>query len=213
MRTPSASSGSATRPALRRAAEGLPGRPARRAESGRRPSRELLASEQTAADGAELRTRADPCAARAAMPMIAAALLSEARHHRTHLRRSGAIDQRTERGRGLRGAHRGGRRSTDLAAVALVAGAAGMVRLALHPADRPRRRAGAQPGAGRLPELLGNVTFLERPFHPTTLVSVARSAIRCRRRQYEARASLDQYILLARELQHRTKNLLSVVHR
>jgi signal transduction histidine kinase/ActR/RegA family two-component response regulator len=46
------------------------------------------------------------------------------------------------------------------------------------------------PAAGRLLELLGNVTFLERPFHPTTLISVARSALRARRRQYEARARL-----------------------
>ena len=34
---------------------------------------------------------------------------------------------------------------------------------------------------------LGNVTFLERPFHPTTLVSLARAALRARRRQYDAR--------------------------
>ncbi|MEG3153547.1 ATP-binding protein [Sphingomonas sp. RB1R13] len=46
------------------------------------------------------------------------------------------------------------------------------------------------PAAGRLLELLGNVTFLERPFHLTTLISVARSALRARRRQYEARARL-----------------------
>ena len=46
------------------------------------------------------------------------------------------------------------------------------------------------PVAGRLLELLGNVTFLERPFHPTTLISVARSALRARRRQYDARARL-----------------------
>jgi PAS domain S-box-containing protein len=46
------------------------------------------------------------------------------------------------------------------------------------------------PAAGRFLELLGNVTFLERPFHPTTLVSLARSALRGRRRQYEARARL-----------------------
>jgi two-component sensor histidine kinase len=65
--------------------------------------------------------------------------------------------------------------------------------------------------AAHYQDMLGNVTYLERPFHPTTLVSIARSAIRSRRRQYEARASLDQHILLARELQHRTKNLLSVV--
>ncbi|HEU4497748.1 MAG TPA: PAS domain-containing protein, partial [Sphingomicrobium sp.] len=42
------------------------------------------------------------------------------------------------------------------------------------------------PAAGRYLEVLGNVTFLERPFHPTTLVSLARSALRGRRRQYDA---------------------------
>ncbi len=47
------------------------------------------------------------------------------------------------------------------------------------------------PAAARYLEMLGNVTFLERPFHPTTLVSVARSALRARRRQYQARARLD----------------------
>jgi signal transduction histidine kinase len=54
------------------------------------------------------------------------------------------------------------------------------------------RRGGLErnPAAGRLLELLGNVTFLERPFHPTTLVSLAQSALRARRRQYDARARL-----------------------
>jgi signal transduction histidine kinase/CheY-like chemotaxis protein len=47
------------------------------------------------------------------------------------------------------------------------------------------------PAATRHLETLGNVTFLERPFHPTTLVSLARSALRGRRRQYEARARLE----------------------
>lgn len=40
--------------------------------------------------------------------------------------------------------------------------------------------------------MLGNVTFLERPFHPTTLISLARSALRARKRQYEARARLAE---------------------
>ena len=48
------------------------------------------------------------------------------------------------------------------------------------------------PAAVRLLELLGNVTFLERPFHPTTLLSLARAAQRARRRQYEARARLEE---------------------
>jgi len=46
------------------------------------------------------------------------------------------------------------------------------------------------PAAVRYLEVLGNVTFLERPFHPTTLISLARSALRARKRQYEARARL-----------------------
>jgi two-component sensor histidine kinase len=65
--------------------------------------------------------------------------------------------------------------------------------------------------ASRLQDTLGNVTFLERPFHPTTLVSVARSALRSRLRQYETRELLERRELLTRELQHRTKNLLAVI--
>jgi signal transduction histidine kinase/ActR/RegA family two-component response regulator len=47
------------------------------------------------------------------------------------------------------------------------------------------------PLAGRLLDILGNVTFLERPFHPTTLASLARAALRARSRQYDARARLQ----------------------
>ncbi|MEI4505206.1 response regulator [Sphingopyxis sp. CCNWLW253] len=47
------------------------------------------------------------------------------------------------------------------------------------------------PAAGRYLELLGNVTFIERPFHPTTLISIVKAALRGRRRQYEARARLQ----------------------
>ena len=47
------------------------------------------------------------------------------------------------------------------------------------------------PQAGRLQEILGNVSFLERPFHPTTLISMSRTALRSRRRQYEARARIE----------------------
>jgi PAS domain-containing protein len=46
------------------------------------------------------------------------------------------------------------------------------------------------PAAGRHLEMLGNVTFVERPFHPTTLISLSQSALRTRRRQYEARTLL-----------------------
>ena len=47
------------------------------------------------------------------------------------------------------------------------------------------------PDAARLGQILGNVTFIERPFHPTTLVSIVGSAVRGRRRQYQTRAILE----------------------
>jgi PAS domain S-box-containing protein len=47
-------------------------------------------------------------------------------------------------------------------------------------------------GAKELPELLGNVTFLERPFHPTTFISVARTALKGRQRQFEARERIEE---------------------
>ena len=59
------------------------------------------------------------------------------------------------------------------------------------------------PAASRLLRTLGNVTFLERPFHPTTLVSLAQSAIRGRRRQYEARARLETLAELNETLEAR----------
>ncbi|AVI85028.1 MULTISPECIES: response regulator [Pseudomonas syringae group] len=45
--------------------------------------------------------------------------------------------------------------------------------------------------SARLGNMLGNVTFLERPFHPVTLVSLVTTAVRGRRRQYEARARME----------------------
>ncbi|MFL1416742.1 ATP-binding protein [Pseudomonas fildesensis] len=47
-----------------------------------------------------------------------------------------------------------------------------------------------QNGSSHLGSLLGNVTFLERPFHPVTLISLVSAALRGRRRQYEARDRL-----------------------
>ena len=58
--------------------------------------------------------------------------------------------------------------------------------LLTHQGGGPERN----PDAARLGQALGNVTFLERPFHPTTLVSIVGSAVRGRRRQYETRAIL-----------------------
>jgi DNA-binding NtrC family response regulator len=67
------------------------------------------------------------------------------------------------------------------------------------------------PAAARHLITLGNVTFLERPFHPTTLVSLAQAALRGRRRQYEARARLEALRAseanLEERVQARTKEL------
>ena len=61
------------------------------------------------------------------------------------------------------------------------------------------------PSAKRYLDILGNVTFLERPFHPTTFVSLAQSALRGRRRQYEARARLEELNQLAADLERRVE--------
>jgi signal transduction histidine kinase len=47
------------------------------------------------------------------------------------------------------------------------------------------------PIAARWLDVLGNVSFIERPFHPTTLMSMARATIRGRRRQHETRSLLE----------------------
>lgn len=70
----------------------------------------------------------------------------------------------------------------------------------------------------RLTDLLGNVTVLERPFHPAVLANAVRSALRARRRQREVQAYLEErqrtherQALLIRELHHRVKNTLATV--
>jgi len=50
----------------------------------------------------------------------------------------------------------------------------------------------SNPSAARLAETLANVTFLERPFHPTTFASMTRTAQKARLRQYEARDRLEE---------------------
>ncbi|WP_425487886.1 sensor histidine kinase [Microvirga lupini] len=69
-----------------------------------------------------------------------------------------------------------------------------------------------------LTDLLGNVTVLERPFHPAVLVNAVRSAMRARQRQREVEAHLkerqqahERQALLIRELHHRVKNTLATV--
>jgi signal transduction histidine kinase/ActR/RegA family two-component response regulator len=60
------------------------------------------------------------------------------------------------------------------------------------------------PAAARLVDSLGNVTFLERPFHPTTLVSMVQTSLRGRRRQYECRRLNEN---LESRVQERTAEL------
>ena len=50
----------------------------------------------------------------------------------------------------------------------------------------------SNPSAARLADTLGNLTFLERPFHPTTFASMARTAFKARQRQFEARNRLEE---------------------
>ena len=69
--------------------------------------------------------------------------------------------------------------------------------LLTHRGGGPERN----PAALRLGEILGNVSFLERPFHPTTLSSMVRAAARGRRRQYEARARLEEISEREQQLQ------------
>jgi signal transduction histidine kinase/ActR/RegA family two-component response regulator len=60
------------------------------------------------------------------------------------------------------------------------------------------------PAAAELVQALGNVTFLERPFHPTTLVSVVQTGLRGRQRQYECRRLAEN---LESMVQERTAEL------
>ncbi|MFJ2478743.1 ATP-binding protein [Pseudomonas sp. NPDC087598] len=61
--------------------------------------------------------------------------------------------------------------------------------------------------SSRLSDLLGNVTFLERPFHPATLVSLVSAALRGRRRQYDARDRLIDLSESERRLQSTLETL------
>jgi signal transduction histidine kinase/DNA-binding NarL/FixJ family response regulator len=60
------------------------------------------------------------------------------------------------------------------------------------------------PAAAHFVQILGNVTFLERPFHPTTLISVVQTGLRGRQRQYECRRLNEE---LESRVQERTGEL------
>ena len=67
------------------------------------------------------------------------------------------------------------------------------------------------PIAGRWLEALGNVSFIERPFHPTTLVSLVRATVKGRRRQLQTRALLEDLrqgeVRLQQRVEERTAEL------
>jgi signal transduction histidine kinase len=65
------------------------------------------------------------------------------------------------------------------------------------------------PAAARLVSTLGNVSFLERPFHPTTLMSVVQTGLRGRQRQYECRRLNEELELRVAE---RTGELATANH-
>jgi len=60
------------------------------------------------------------------------------------------------------------------------------------------------PAAEQLARALGNVSLLERPFHPTTLLSIVQTNLRGRRRQYECRRLNEE---LESRVQERTAEL------
>src|ERR1700754_3855674 len=59
--------------------------------------------------------------------------------------------------------------------------------LLTHQGGGPERN----PDAARLGQALSNVNFIERPFHPTTLISIVGSEVRGHRRQYQTPAILE----------------------
>jgi len=67
------------------------------------------------------------------------------------------------------------------------------------------------PIAARWLESLGNVSFIERPFHPTTLMSLVRATVKGRRRQLETRSLLEELrqgeLRLQQRVEERTAQL------
>jgi len=69
------------------------------------------------------------------------------------------------------------------------------------------RRGGVTAANAQLTDLLGNVTTLERPFHPTTLVGAVRAALRSRGRQRAAEALLAERDAAEAELRRLNEEL------
>ena len=145
---------------------------------------------------------------------IAAAILREADVPATVCRDLEALQRELETGAGLALVADEALGEADLAPLA------GWIRDQPPWSDFPfviltRRGGGLErnPVARRLSATLGNAAFLERPFHPTTLISAVRTALRGRNRQYEARERIAEIrqaeALLERRVAERTAELES----
>jgi len=64
---------------------------------------------------------------------------------------------------------------------------------------------------GGVPEELGNITILERPIAPNTLLATVRAALRARRRQWEGRAAIRQRDQFLAMLGHELRNPLGSI--
>jgi len=69
------------------------------------------------------------------------------------------------------------------------------------------------PEMPRLTEVLGNVTLVERPFHPLTFISTAKTAYKGRLRQYEARARIAELRASQEELERRVAKRTNALKR
>ncbi len=123
---------------------------------------------------------------------VAAALIEEAGYHANVCADLGALVDEIESGAGLAVVADEAIKTADLRGLVNWLNSQPSwsdfpIVLLTHQGGGPERN----PDAARLGQLLGNVTFIERPFHPTTLVSIVGSAVRGRRRQYHSRAILE----------------------
>lgn len=69
------------------------------------------------------------------------------------------------------------------------------------------------PEMPRLTEVLGNVTLVERPFHPLTFISTVKTAYKGRLRQYELRARIAELRASQEELERRVAKRTNALKR
>ena len=119
---------------------------------------------------------------------VAAALIREAGYHANICADLAALVHEIESGAGSAVIADEAIKTADLRGlVELAEQSAVLVGFSDRAADASGRRSRAQSGRSPARPDAGQRTFIERPFHPTTLVSVVGSAVRGRRRQYQSR--------------------------